>query len=53
MLSSVDEARRELLTQGKPTIANIPPTLDALCQHIKRAVYQAAYVWSQSLNPTP
>jgi hypothetical protein len=31
-------------------IENIPPTENALKQHIKRAVYQAGYVWYQSLQ---
>jgi len=43
-LSSVNEARKQLFSQGSRTIENIPPTKAALLQHIKRAVYQAGYV---------
>jgi len=52
-LSRIDEARKELFTQGSATIENIPPTKAALFQHVKRAVYQAGYVWSQALMPAP
>ena len=52
-LSRVNEARRELFTQGFRTIENIPPTQAALLEHLKRAVYQAAHVWSQALDPSP
>ena len=52
-LNRVNEARRELFTQGLRTIDNIPPTQAALLEHIKRAVYQATHVWSQALDPSP
>ena len=45
----VNEARRELFVRGTRSLENIPPTHTALIQHIKRAVYQAGYVWGQSL----
>ena len=32
---------------------NIPPTLDALEHHVKRAVYQAGHIWGQSLIGNP
>ena len=38
---TVDEARRDLLTRKGRAIKSIPPTSDALLQHVKRAVYQA------------
>ena len=44
-LINVNEARRELFTKGLRTIDNIPPTQGALLEHLKRAVYQAAFVW--------
>src|SRR6218665_1131662 len=44
----------EISSQKKGrTIENIPPTQDALELHLKRAVYQAGYVWSQALVPLP
>ena len=47
---TVNEARKFLFSQGDRMIENIPPTENALKQHIKRAVYQAGYVWYQSLQ---
>ena len=47
---TVNEARKILFSQGDRMIENVPPTEDALKQHIKRAVYQAGYVWKQSLQ---
>ena len=32
---------------------NIPPTKAALLQHVRRAAYQAGYVWSQARVPVP
>ena len=48
----VNAARQELFTKGRE-IENIPPTKDALQQHILRAEYQAAYVWNQALVLQP
>jgi hypothetical protein len=49
----VNAAHKKLFaSKGKP-IEHIPPTLDALVQHIRRAVYQAGYIWSQSLVTQP
>ena len=50
---SVDEARQELFTHKGRAIELIPPTSAALFQHVKRAVFQAAYVWGQALLRTP
>jgi hypothetical protein len=52
-LDRVNEARKQLFAQGSRSIDNIPPTKAALLQHVKRAVYQAGYVWSQALVPAP
>ena len=46
---SVNAARRKLVGEGR-TVDRIPPTENALKEHIKRAVYQAGYVWAQSLE---
>ena len=32
---------------------NMPPTKDALIQHILRAAYQAGYIWGQALITRP
>ena len=48
--ANVNDARRILFVQGNRSIENIPPTQDALHQHIKRSVYPAGYVWSQALK---
>ena len=39
-------ARRTLFAQGNRTVENIPPTSDALKEHIKRSALQAI-VWRQ------
>lgn len=40
-------------TQKGWQISNIPPTHDALLQHVKRAAYQTGHVWSQTLVVEP
>ena len=49
--SCVNEARVDLFARNGRDIYHIPPTQGSLLQHVKRAVYQAGYCWSQSLNP--
>lgn len=51
-LCHVNEARKQLFTQNRK-MENIPPTLHALEQHVKRAVYQAGHIWGQSLIGDP
>ena len=51
-LTHVNEAREELFSQ-RHKMENIPPTLAALEQHIKRAAYQAGHVWGQTLIGQP
>ena len=51
-LSSVNDARKHMFTQNR-RMDNIPPTLQSLEQHVKRAVYQAGYIWGQSLVGNP
>ncbi len=41
--SLVNEARRELFTSGR-SMDNIPPTQDALFQHVKQSVLQAGHI---------
>ena len=52
-LSRVNDARKELFAVSRRSMDNIPPTQGALIQHIKRAVYQASYLWAQALKPSP
>ena len=47
---SVNEARIILFAQESRQIDNIPPTKHALIEHVKRAIYQAGFVWAQSLS---
>ena len=49
-LSDVNSCRRELFCSGR-AIDNIPPTREALFQHIKRSAYFGGYVWGSSLSP--
>jgi hypothetical protein len=51
--SSVNSARQFFFTQKGWQISNIPPTRDALIQHVKRAAYQSGHVWSQTLVVEP
>ena len=46
---SVNESRLELFARMQRPYDAIPTTQGALTQHVRRAVYQAGYVWSQSL----
>ena len=49
-LSRVNDARKELFAVSRRSMDNIPPTQGALIQHIKRAVYQASYLWHRQLK---
>ena len=35
--------------KGTKPLENIPPTQGALVQHVRRAVFQAGYIWGQAL----
>jgi hypothetical protein len=48
-LSTVNETRRELFCQNNRAMEKLPPTKDALLQHIRRAVYQAG-IWTTSTH---
>ena len=45
----VNDARFELFARKQRVFDAIPPTRDALLQHIKRSVYQGGHVWGQVL----
>jgi len=49
-VESVNECRQILFAQKGRNIELIPPTEDALYQHIKRAVLQARFIWNTSLQ---
>lgn len=50
--TSVDAARYDLFDKGRP-LDKIPPTLGALEQHIRRAVYQGGHIWGQMFIRSP
>ena len=52
-LKKVNEARKQLFAQGNRQSENIPPTKEALRQHVKRAVFQAGNIWGQSQIANP
>ena len=48
--SGVDEARQWLFSNGTKSLENLPPTQAALTQHVKRALLQASFYWSQTTS---
>ena len=52
-LLDVNQARKELFSKKSRSIESIPPSKAALLQHTKRAVFQGAFVWGQSLLKQP
>ena len=51
--SRVNQARVALFKTGTRLLDKIPPTQDALLQHIKRALLKAGYIWKQALKCKP
>ena len=51
--SSVNGERLVLFTQQVREIENIPPTQDALAQHVLRVGYEACHVWGQTTIKAP
>ena len=51
--SSVNSERLVLFTQKRREIENIPPTQDALAQHVLRVGYEAGHVWGQATIKVP
>ena len=49
----VNEAHKHLFTLNGRSIDAPPPTREALIQHIKRAAYQAGFIWGQTMVCTP
>ena len=52
-VKNVNEARLDLFAHRQKSYEMIPPTVSALIEHAKRAVYQAGHVWGQSLILEP
>lgn len=50
---TVDEARKQLFTRKSRRFDSIPPTRDALLQHVKRTAYQAGHIWGQAHIASP
>lgn len=50
-ISDIHESRKYLFAVRGRAIENIPPTRASLLQHLKRAIYQACYIWCQALTP--
>ena len=45
-LVHINDARKQMFATGNRKIENIPPTRDALEQHVKCAIYQAGHIWA-------
>ena len=52
-LSKVDEVRQDLFSREARSLDKIPPIQASLLQHVKRAVFQSGFVWSQTLFKQP
>ena len=52
-LTEVNETRQQLFFYGNRKLESIPPSHEALCQHVNRAVYQAGHIWGQALKNNP
>ena len=48
-ISAVNECRKDFFARKVRPLQGIPPTSDAVMQHLKRVLYQASYCWAQSL----
>lgn len=48
-LLSVDKTRLDIFARKQRSYDNIPPTKAALIEHVKRAAYQAGFLWGQTL----
>ena len=51
--TTVNLARKHILTTKGRSMDNLPPARAALLQHTKRTVYQGGYVWGQTLVRCP
>ena len=46
---SVNACRKDLFARKGRAMESIPPTRDALIQHLMRAIHQASHIWDQAL----
>ena len=51
--SSVNEARQKMFTTGLKTLETIPPTKNALYQHVKLALLASAFIWRHCTDKSP
>ena len=51
--TTVNQARKEMFTRKGRKFNAIPPTRDAVVQHVKRTAFQAGHIWGQSRVPSP
>ena len=51
--TTVNQARKEMFARKGRKFNAIPPTRDAVVQHVKRTAFQAGHIWGQSLLPSP
>ncbi|KAL9982688.1 hypothetical protein ACROYT_G004761 [Oculina patagonica] len=49
----INDARKYLFTKKGRGLEGLPPTHDALEQHLKRTTYQGEHVWGQATIPMP
>jgi len=47
--TSVKLCRKDLFSHHSRSMESIPPTLNALEQHVRRAMHQAVHIWDQAL----
>ena len=52
-LLTVNAARKQLFSYGNRKLENLPPSRAALYQLVKRASFQAGYIWGQALIANP
>ena len=49
----INDAKELMFSHSLRSLDSIPPTKNALFQHIKRTLLVAAFIWKQSLSKTP
>jgi len=49
----VDVCRKHLFARKGRSMESIPPTRDALVQHVKRACFQVVFIWNTALQSCP
>ena len=49
-ITTVNDQRKYIFANRGRSLESIPPTKDALLQHLKRSVYQGGHCWGQSME---